>query len=80
MHHLQFPLTKAAMPIGEVVGVSNRTVREWRSQFVINEGCFVDSEQGRYQRYGVLWHNEELNKSCKTICTKKILAPKVKRI
>ena len=74
-HYLLFPLTKAAMLIGDVVGVSNRTVREWRNQFVINEGCFVDSEQGRYQRYSVLWHNEELNKAArqlykKNTCTK----------
>ena len=45
MHHLQFPLTKATKLIGEDVGESNRTVREWRSQFFINEGRFEDSEQ-----------------------------------
>ena len=65
VHYLLIPLTKAAILIGEVVGVSNQTGREWRSLFVINEGCFVDSEQGRYQRYSVLWHNEELNKAAR---------------
>ena len=34
----QFPLTNAAILIDEVVGVSNKTVGEWRSQFVLNEG------------------------------------------
>ena len=35
---------------------------EWRGQFTSNKGSFPDSDQGRYQRSGVLWHNEELNK------------------
>ena len=30
--------------------------------FISNEGSFPDSEQGKYQRSGVLWQNEDLNK------------------
>ena len=60
VYRLQFPLTKAAEITAEVVGVSDRTVREWRGQFTSNKVSFLDSDQG--QRSGVLWHNEELNK------------------
>ena len=59
---LQFQLTEAAKLIGNVIGKSDRTVREWRATFIANEGEFPDTMQGKYQREGVLWHNEELNK------------------
>ena len=71
VHQLQFPLTKAVELISEVVGLSDRTVREWRSQFVANQGSFPDSEQGRYQPSGVLWHNDELNKAALQFVQKK---------
>ena len=57
VHRLQFPLTKAAEITAEVVGVSDRTVREWRGQFTSNKGSFPDSDQGRYQRSGVTMKN-----------------------
>ena len=41
---------------------SDRTVRRWRSALIDNDGVLPESEQGRYQRSGVLWQNEELNK------------------
>ena len=59
---LQFQLTEAAKVIGTVIGKSDRTVREWRSMFIANMGEFPDTMQGKYQRDGVLQHNEELNK------------------
>ena len=38
------------------------TVREWRTTFIANDGTFLDTLQGKYQRTGILWQNEELNK------------------
>ena len=58
---LQFQLTEAAKLIGRVLGKSDRTIREWKAVFRDNDGSFPDTLQGKYQREGVLWHNEELN-------------------
>ena len=51
---LEIPKTKAADMIGQVIGVSDRTVRDWRSLFVENDGCFLDMLQGKYVRDDVL--------------------------
>ena len=59
---LSFKLTDAAELIGRVIGRSDRTVREWRVTFNSNRGTFPDTLQGKYQRDGVLWQNENLNK------------------
>ena len=59
---LSFKLTSAAELIGRVVGRSDRTIREWRATFNANKGTFPDTLQGKYQRDGVLWQNEDLNK------------------
>ena len=45
-----------------MVQKSDRTVRRWWSGVIKNDGILPDSKQGRYQRSGVLWNNEELNK------------------
>ena len=55
-------LTAASDVIGEVLEKSSRTVRQWRADFISNDGSFSDSQKGRYQRQGLLWRNEELNK------------------
>ena len=67
LHHvivkiLGFQLTFAAKVIGDLINKSDRTVREWRATFLCNDGCFPDSLQGKYQRKGAVWQNEELNK------------------
>ena len=67
LHHLlvttlQFPMTRASQIIADLVGKSDRTVREWRATFLANSGSFPETLQGKYQRTGVLWQNEELNK------------------
>jgi len=62
---LHFSLTDSAVMIGDLLGYSDRTVREWRSAFVNNNGSFPDSDQGTYQQSGVLWNNEELNKKAR---------------
>ena len=33
----------------ELLGYSDRTIRDWRSIFISNEGSFPDSQQGKYQ-------------------------------
>ena len=59
---LSFKLTDAAELIGRFIGRSDRTVREWRVTFNSNRGTFPDTLQGKYQRDGILWQNEDLNK------------------
>ena len=54
--------TEAAVLVAQMVGKSDRTIRQWRSDLVGNDGEMPESQQGKYQREGVLWHNEELNK------------------
>ena len=71
LHHLlvntlHFPLTRAAQLIAELIGKSDRTVRDWRATFLANSGSFPETLQGRYQRTGILWQNEELNKKAST--------------
>ena len=55
-------LTDAAKVIAQVIGRCDRIVRQWRKDFITNNGSFPDSLQGKYQREGVLWQNEELNR------------------
>ena len=45
-----------------MIGKSDRTVRQWRYDLIENDGVLPETKQGRYQRSGVLWNNEELNK------------------
>ena len=59
---LQLKKTDASKLIAELTGKGERTLREWRANFTANNGSFPDTLQGKYQRTGVLWHNEELNK------------------
>lgn len=66
LHHLlvnrmHILSTNAAKLIGEMIGKSDCTVPEWRGTFLANENTFPHSLQGKYERQGVLWHNEELN-------------------
>ena len=52
----------AAKIISNVVGKSERTVRGWRATCLVNNGTFPDSQWGKFERSGVLWQNEDLNK------------------
>lgn len=58
---LQYPSTKAAECAAIMLGKSERTVWQWRTDFLEN-GEILHNKQGRYQRTGLLWSNEELNK------------------
>ena len=53
--------TSAANQIADIIGKNERTVRGWKHSFFHNDGTFPDSQQGKYQRQGVLWQNEQLN-------------------
>lgn len=54
--------TEAAELAGMMIGKSDRTVREWRAKFFESGGEPPESKQGQYQRTGILWKNEDLNK------------------
>ena len=73
MSRFQFTLCYSAKLISELLGYSDRTIRDWRSIFISNEGLFPDSEQGIYQCSGVLWQNEELNKKAREFVQAKML-------
>lgn len=45
-----------------MINKSDRIIRDWITQFYENDYQVPDSEQGHYQRSGVLWQNESLNK------------------
>ena len=62
VHMFSFTETNAALYAAATVNKSDRTVRRWRSAVMENDGAIPESQQGRYQRSGVLWNNEELNK------------------
>ena len=59
--HFNLGKTKAAELAGEMVGQSDKSVREWRKKF-LEEGEMQESKQGKYQRTGVLWSDEALNR------------------
>ena len=63
--HFNMGATKAAELAGLMIGRSDRTVREWRTYFFNHEGQIPDCKQGQYQRTGVLWCSEDLNKKAK---------------
>ena len=45
-----------------MIGKSDRTIRDWKAQFLENVCEIPDNKQGHYQRSGVLWQYEDLNK------------------
>ena len=61
VHMFSFTETNAAEYSAAMVQKSERIVRRWRSAVIQNDGVLPESQQGRYQRSGVLWNNEEFN-------------------
>lgn len=53
--------TKAAEFASMMLGKSDRTIRQWKADF-LQHGSIPDNKQGKYQRSGVLWSSEDLNK------------------
>ena len=60
--HFQLSYTKAAEMAAVFVKITDRTVRQWRSDFISNDGIMPSTKQGKYLHTGILWKNEELNK------------------
>jgi len=58
---LETTKTRATEYAAILIGKSMNTVFAWQDSFYENEGSLVDHQQGRYQRSGVLWSNENLN-------------------
>ncbi len=44
-----------------MLGKSDRTIRQWKADF-LQHGSIPDNKQGKYQRSGVLWSSEDINK------------------
>ena len=51
--------TAAAAEVSSLLGMSERTVRQWRKDFVSNGGEFSEYQRGKYQRYYVILDDEE---------------------
>ena len=60
--HLALGETKAAELAGVMIGKSDKTIRKWRKEFFENNGMITETQQGRYERSGIVSSNEELNK------------------
>ena len=45
-----------------MINKPDRTVCDWRTHFYTSNGEIPDSTQGQYQRSGILWACEKLNK------------------
>ena len=45
---------EASAIAGELVGKTERTVREWRQDFFRNQGCFSEYQRGKYVRPSII--------------------------
>lgn len=63
VNELSFTETRAAELTAKIVHKSDRTVRQWRTDLIANNGVYSESKQGRYQCTGVLWASAELSKT-----------------
>ena len=52
--HFKMKDTEAAELTAKMVHKSDRTIRQWRTDLVNNDGIMPESQQGRYQQKGVL--------------------------
>ena len=50
--------TAAAAEVSSLLGMSERTVRKWRKDFISNGGEFSEYRRGKYQRYVILEDEE----------------------
>lgn len=54
--------TKAVELAGIMIGKSMMTIVNWRTYFLDNNCEIPESRAGKYERQGVVWNNEHLNK------------------
>ena len=59
--------TKAAEEVALLLGVSEKTVRRWRYDWLENQGSFSESNKGKYSRYVVVNDEEYRDKILKWI-------------
>lgn len=57
---LEMTHAKAAEQTAKIIGKTDRTIRQWRSD-LITHGEIRESRKGKYERPKVLWANKELN-------------------
>lgn len=57
---LKMPHSKAAEHTAKIIGRTERTIRQWRSDLVAY-GEIRESQKGKYERPKLLWANKELN-------------------
>ena len=50
--------TAAAAEVASVLGICEKTVRQWRKDFVANGGEFSEYQRGKYERYVILADEE----------------------
>ena len=67
-------VSKSDETIAATLNVTVRTIRNWRREFIENEGCISDILQGKYAR-PTLWQNEELNLEAKTFIRQNASVP-----
>ncbi len=65
----RFGLTKcgAACKVGLLLGLSSKTIRKWRKDFVFGKGQFKEYKGGKYMRYVVLSDEEYWDQVLKLI-------------
>ena len=57
--------SKAAEHTAKIIGKTERTIRQWRTDLVAH-GEIRESKKGKYERPKVLWANKELNDKART--------------
>ncbi len=57
--------SKAAEHTAKVIGKTERTIRQWRTDLIAH-GEIKESKKGKYERPKVLWANKELNDKART--------------
>ena len=58
---LELYKTTAAVEVGKILGLNEKTVRSWRKEFYLNKGEFSEYLRGSYERFVVL-NDEEYQK------------------
>ena len=61
--------TEGAKEVGLFFGVSDKTVRLWRKEFLCNDGEFLGDSRGKHVRYQVMFDEEYRDKALEWICS-----------
>ena len=54
MQRFDMRKTAAAVEVGQALGISDKTIRLWRRDFISNGGEFHDYGRGKYERYVII--------------------------